>query len=209
MLNHEMVKILVVKTEDLFKDHHFEGFMPIDEKDYIDYVLNNHYYEERNEDLENNPEHTQIIPYVWIINPLLKKVFIYQRSLGKDYQETRHINKYSGGVGGHVDEEEHGGDPIVHAMNRELKEELIMNEYPDAKFIGYINDDSDMYNKVHFAVVGLAETHEDVQPTDDGIKSGSFYSVEEIEQLFEDPNSEVETWTKLSWPHVKKHIQNL
>jgi hypothetical protein len=62
---------------------------------------------------------------------------------------------------------------------------------------------------VHFAVVGLAETHEDVQPTDDGIKSGSFYSIEEIEQLFEDPDSEVETWTKLSWPHVKKHIQNL
>ena len=108
-----------------------------------------------------------------------------------------------------MDEEEHDGDPIVHAMNRELKEELIMNEYPDAKFIGYINDDSDMYNKVHFAVVGLAETHEDVQPTEDGIKSGSFYSIEEIEQLFEDPNSEVETWTKLSWPHVKKHIQNL
>ena len=104
MLNHEMVKILVVKTEDLFKDHHFEGFRSIDEKDYIDYILNNHYYEERNEDLENNPEHTQIIPYVWIINPLLKKAFIYQRSLGKDYQETRHINKYSGGVGGHVDD---------------------------------------------------------------------------------------------------------
>ena len=61
---------------------------------------------------------------------MLKKAFIYQRALGKDYQETRHINKYSGGVGGHVDEEEHGGDPIVHAMNRELKKELIMNEYP-------------------------------------------------------------------------------
>ena len=34
--------------------------MSIDEKDYINYVLNNHYYEERNEDLENNPEQIKI-----------------------------------------------------------------------------------------------------------------------------------------------------
>ena len=204
-----MVKILVTKRDDLFKDLHFEGFKSLEEHNFIDFILKNHYYEERNDDLENNPEHIQIIPYVWIINPLLRKAFIYQRSLGKDYQETRHVNRFSGGVGGHIDEEPHEGDPITHAMNREIQEEVTMNNYPDAKFIGYINDDSDMYNKVHFAIVGLTETHEDVQPTDDGLKSGSFYSIDEIEQLFEDPNSEVETWTKLSWPHIKKHIQNL
>ena len=63
-----MVKILVVKTEDLFKDYHFEGFMPIDEKDYINYILNNHYYEERNEDLENNPDYDPSL-----ILPLLER----------------------------------------------------------------------------------------------------------------------------------------
>ena len=204
-----MVKILVTKRDDLFKDFHFEGFKPLEEHNFIEFILNNHYYEERNEDLENNPKHIQIIPYVWIINPLLRKAFIYQRSLGKDYQETRHVNRFSGGVGGHIDEEEYDGDPITHSMNRELKEELTMNNYPEAKFIGYINDDSDIYNKVHFGIIGLAETHEDVQPTDDGLKSGSFYSIEEIENLFNDPNSEVESWTKLSWPHIKKHLQNL
>ena len=204
-----MVKILVVKRDDLFGENHFEGFRPLGEHDFIGHILGNHYYEERNDELENNTEHLQIIPYVWIINPLLKKAFIYQRSLGKDYQETRHVNRYSGGVGGHIDEEEHEGDPIIHAMNRELREELVMNDYPNAKFIGYINDDSDMYNKVHFGIIGLAETHEDVIPTDDGIKSGSFYSIEEIERLFEDPDSEVESWTKLSWPHVKRYILNL
>lgn len=204
-----MVKILVVKRDELFKNHHFEGFLPLDEKDYINFILSNHYYEERDEDLENNPEHIQIIPYVWIVNPLLKKAFIYQRSLGKGYKETRHVNRYSGGVGGHIDEEEYEGDPISYSMKRELQEELIMDEYPEVKFVGYLNDDSDMYNKVHFAIVGLAETEENVRPTDDGLKSGDFYSIEEIDRLFEDPDSEVETWTKLSWPYVREYLQKV
>ncbi len=209
-----MTKILVVKREDLFKNNHFEGFKHIDEENYIDFILNNHYYEERCEELENNPEHIQIIPYVWIINPKTKQAFIYKRALGKDYQETRHVNKLSGGVGGHIDQEPNAINPntinpITHSMKRELSEELIINQIPEVNFIGYINDDSNMYNKVHFAIVGLAETEEPVKPTDDGIESGSFHSIEEIEQLLEDPNNEIESWTQLSWPSIKKHLQNL
>ena len=202
-----MTKILVVKRDDLFKDHHFEGFLELEKKDYINFILNNHYYEERSDDLENNPKHIQIIPYVWIVNPQTKKAFIYKRSLGKDYQETRHVNRYSGGVGGHIDLVENIKNPILHSMDRELKEELTMNNYPEAKFIGYINDDSDIYNKVHFGIIAIAETLEQVEPTDDGIESGSFYSIEEIENLFSDPDSEVENWTQHSWPCVKEYLE--
>jgi len=175
----------------------------------LKFILDNHYYEERNEELENNPDHLQIIPYVWVINPITKKAFIYKRSLGKDYKETRHLNRYSGGVGGHIDYIEGVENPITHSTRRELEEELIINEIPDVKFVGYINQDHDIYNKVHFAIVGLAETEEDVKPTDDGIESGSFHSIEEIEELFKDPNSEVESWTEVSWPCIKRYLENL
>lgn len=201
-----MVKILVVKREELFKDKYFEGFLHIDDADYIDRILKNYSYEERNESLENNPEFIQIIPYIWIINPGLKKAFFYQRGLGKGYKEKRHVNRYSGGVGGHIDFIENDKNPIINSAERELREELIMKNYPKINFVGYINDDSDIYNKVHFAIVGIAETKEEISPTKDGIKSGDFYSIDEIEELFSGEDNEVEKWTQLSWSYIKNYL---
>lgn len=201
-------EILVVKRNTLFNDGEFQGFSPISIKDYSKIILNNFKYAERNNELENNPEFQQIIPYVWLINPKTKKVFIYVRS--KEGEEGRLHNKFSGGVGGHIDKdtEEKSINPLTDAMMRELREEVTMQNYPIPKFIGFLNDDADSVGKVHFGVVAIAETNEQVKPAQH-MDDGKFYSVDEIEDLLSKPQNDFENWSKLSWPFVKEYLVSL
>jgi predicted NUDIX family phosphoesterase/thymidylate synthase ThyX len=201
-------EILVVKRDTLFNNGDFHGFMPKERRDFSNLILQNFEYQERNDELENNPSIQQIIPYVWIMNPITGKVFIYQRS--NEGGEGRLHNKYSGGVGGHIDKETeyYSQNPIVDAMMRELKEEVTMKNYPTPKFVGFLNDETEMVGRVHFGVVAIAETKEDVKPAEH-MSKGQFYSPEEIDRIFSDPNNVVETWTEISWPHIKQYVENL
>lgn len=198
-------EILVVKKEELFNEVHFQGFCNINMKDFTELILEKFEYQERNNDLENNPAWKQIIPYVWVVNPKTKKVFLYKRST--EGGEGRLHNKYSGGVGGHIDKdtEENSENPIVDAMMRELKEEIQLENYPTPKFVGFLNDDIDTVGQVHFGVVALAETEEDVKPLQH-MEHGNFYTIDEVEKLLSDKNNELEGWSKFSWPFVKNYL---
>jgi len=200
-------EILVVKRDTLFNNGDFHGFMPKERRDFSNLILQNFEYVERNDELENNPSLQQIIPYVWLINPKTGKAFLYQRS--NEGEEGRLHNKYSGGVGGHIDKdtEYYSQNPIVDAMMRELKEETTMTNYPTPKFVGFLNDETNMVGKVHFGIVAIAETEEDVIPAQH-MARGQFYSLEEIDEIFSDPNSSVETWTEISWPYIKQYLKN-
>ena len=200
---------LVVKRDILFGGKYFEGFLNVVDYDFISDILDNYQYHPRGEDLENNNSLQQIIPYVWIINPSSKKVFVYKRASGKqNYSEIRLMNKISCGVGGHIDRED-SDNPIENAMMRELMEEVKMKEYPKPKIVGYLNDDSDSVGKVHFGIVALAETLEDVKKGDNEMAEGRFYSISEFEEIFNDTEYEVESWTRLSWPFVKDYLNKL
>jgi len=204
-------EILVVERGKIFDEGYFQGFVTNGIFDFSDKILTNYLYLERNNELENNVDYLQVIPYVWVVNKE-KGIFVYKRAVGAgEYKEERHIDKYSAGIGGHIDRdtEENSANPVLDAADRELKEELIMENYPSSEFIGYINDDSDIYNAVHFAVVALAETSEENIKPNDGMKSGRFYSIEEFESLMKDKSVEVENWTRLSWPFVKTHLTEL
>lgn len=200
--------ILVVKRGTLFEGKEFQGFCPISERDLTNHILSNFEYVERTDELENNKDIQQIIPYVWLVNQQTKQVFLYMRS--KEGDEGRLYNKYSGGVGGHIDKdtEETSQDPITDAMMRELKEEVAMTNYPIPKFVGYINDDADSVGSVHFGVVAIAETDDDVKPAMH-MANGKFYTIYEVEQLFSDTSNTIENWTQLSWGFVKEYVESL
>lgn len=202
--------ILVVRREKLFsKIKQFQGFLKFDEDtNFKDEIMEHFEYLERNELLEKNPDYKQIIPYVWLINPNNKKVFLYKRSSSGN--ESRLYEKYSGGVGGHIDKdtEEKSGDPINEAMLRELKEEVEMKEYPSPKIIGFINDETGDVEKVHFGVIAVGKTDENVKPAED-MESGKFYSIDEVNSLFSDKEINFENWTKISWPFIKEYIESL
>ena len=203
---------LIVKRDILFKEKQFQGFSKKEEYDFIPIILGNFEYYLRGNDLENNINLQQIIPYVWIINLNEKKVFAYKRASGKqNYSEERLMNKISCGVGGHVDKEDliSKGGVIIKAMMRELMEEVKMKKYPKPKIIGFLNDDADSVGRVHFGIVAIAETKEVVSKRDSEMAHGQFYSVDELEKLFADPANEVENWTKMSWPFVKDYLKSI
>lgn len=193
---------LVVKRDVLFKDNHFSGFLSADKFDFIPIIMNNYFYSGRGDDLENDLSLQQIIPYVWIINPKEKKVFAYKRAEGANYREKRLQNKWSCGLGGHIESID-SGNPLISGMMRELREEVKMTNYPEPKVVGYLNLDHGVH-AVHFGVVAIAETSEDVQKGDDEMVYGQFYSASELEQIFSNPENEIEEWTKASWPFVKE-----
>ena len=204
-----MVKeIFVVPRKDLFPEGIFHGFVPKGLFDIYDKILQNGIYMERNDSLENDASFLQIIPYMWILNKKKKEVFLYQRAVGKDYKDTRHLDKYSGGIGGHADKEEIVEDVIIDALNREMREETIMETYPGFTFLGYLHREDDIYEKVHLGVLAIAETEGNVSPTDDGIKTGRFYTVEEVEELIKRKDIEFDKWTLTSWPIIKEHLLN-
>ncbi len=207
---------LVVNRKTLFEEKEFQGFLPLEKRDFISIILKKHFYHLRGDELENNHSLQQIIPYVWIINPKTKNVFLYKRALtknkGSEHKEKRYLNKYSGGVGGHIDKDTEEGekDPIMKAMMRELKEEVIINNYPIPKLLGYINDDSDSLGKVHFGIVAIVETTNEVKAnSSEGLASAKFYSINEIENILSNKEDEVENWTRISWPFVKSYLEKL
>ena len=201
-------EILVVKRDVLFKDGDFEGFISEKINDYLKIILNNFEYRIRTKELENNRFWQQPIPYVWLVNSKTKKVFLYKRSTTGN--EGRLYNKFSGGVGGHIDKRElveGNGDPLTQAMMRELEEETIIAEYPIPKVVGFINYNSGVED-VHFGVVAIGETTNDVKPAED-MAHGQFYSIDEAEKILADTKSNVEKWTMASWPFVKDYLNKL
>ncbi len=201
-----MVKeALVVARDILFKEKYFEGFLPAEEYNYIPLITKNFSYHERGDVLEHNADLQQIIPYIWIVNPTKKEVFAYKRAGNENYTEVRLRNKWSCGLGGHIERQDNG-DPIGKGMMRELQEEVKMNSYPTPRIVGYLNDDKGDVERVHFGVVALAETLGPVEKGDEEMAEGRFMSLSEIEQLFGDPENDIENWTKMSWPFVKKYL---
>jgi predicted NUDIX family phosphoesterase len=200
-------EVLVVKRSVLFKEGSFEGFIPVEEKDFYKIIMENFEYRER-ADMEVDENYKQVVSYVWLINPETKKVFLYQRS-PSGYEKRLH-NRYSGGIGGHIDKdtEENSEKPIETAMIRELHEELFMQKYPEPKVVGWISDDSNPVGKVHLGSVAIAETIEDAKPAED-MEFGKFLSIEEIENLFSNPENSFDPWTKLSWSFIKSYLAKL
>lgn len=201
----------MIKKENLFKDDCFEGFAPKEQNDFLSRILNSFEYKERNDELEKNFAFKQPIPYVWIINPQSKKVFAYRRAAHKGYTEKRLWGKWSCGIGGHIDKatEEFSENPIEDAMMREMQEEVVMSSYPDPTIIGYLNVGDTEVDKVHFGVVAVAEVDDFVEIGNAENNDGKFYSAKELDEIFSNPENDVENWTKVSWPAVKSYVESL
>ena len=208
---------LVVKRDMLFQGDEFQGFLSLKERDLVSVILNNHFYHPRGDELENDSSLKQVIPYIWIVSPGRKEVFLYKRKLNatdkaNEYKEERYLNKYSGGVGGHIDQDTEGEseNPITQAMMRELKEEVEMEGDHQPRFFGYINDDSDSIGKVHFGLVALVESDGKVKAkAEEGLEEGKFYSIEEADRLMNDSMVQKENWTNICWPFVRDYLLNL
>jgi predicted NUDIX family phosphoesterase len=206
-------EILVIKRGKLFADRQFQGFLPADDFDYYNLILDNYEWQARDK-VERDNSYQQPIGYCLIVNPEIRKVFAFQRSSEDDkYSEKRLQGKWSWGIGGHIDkvdaETKLNEDPILTATMRELEEEVEIGGDFDHEVIGYINDDEDDVGQVHFAVVYLIKTNSKlVKPSDEEIMNYSFTSLNNLNKLVEDQDRTTERWSEIVLNPLNQVWQN-
>ena len=207
-------EIMVVHINKLFDNDYFQGFLHHSKKDFHSRVLNNFEWMKRGL-AENNPQFKQPIAYCIIINPELKKVFVYQRST-KAGEERLH-NLFTIGIGGHIDlpdynENENQNEtknPIYKSMFREINEEIHITEQSTIEplVLGYINDDSNDVGKVHLGILYLIKTNaEQIFPKDSEIEQGKFVYFHELEDIFS--KNEFEIWSKIAFEPLKGFFED-
>ena len=142
---------------------------------------------------EKDTTYKQIIPYI-----LLKRADGLFATYQRHGTETRLHNKYSAGVGGHVDEPDNQNDAkktLEMGMHRELSEELsnFQKDMVDLRYLGIINEVESEVGLVHIGVVYIAECKNGYVPdAASELKSMEWKSVDEIAKL------DKELWTELA-----------
>ena len=187
-------KVLVVPRNVLFgaPRRAFDGFRPDAAEAFLAAASGHGAYRAR-ERVEDDPALKQLIPYALVT--CRSEVFLMRRKGGG---ERRLRERYSLGVGGHVnDGDAPATDPaaaVRAALERELHEELVVETPISATLLGVLNDDSNAVGRVHFGVVYRLEAEEPrvrVRETDE--LDGRFVPVRELAAYLE----RMETWSRL------------
>jgi len=190
--------ILVVKRKTLFADRFFEGFLPHAHYDFESRILDHVEYLERGK-AEEKPNFQQPIPYALVCDTK-DRIFTYQRASKKEHSaETRLHGKWSCGVGGHVDRDDASDNPLYASLLREMKEELVLNNFETIEPIGYINDESTPVSRVHFGILYRVVTKEpDTVSLSPEMASGSFLHSDELCQQLRGLDCITEEWTMIA-----------
>ncbi len=194
----EKEDILVIPRRKLFgecDEMAFEGFMKADES--MLKRIKEGLIAMPREKMEHDPSYKQVIPYT--VFTCEGKVFLYKRT--KNSGEARLHEKYSIGIGGHMNPAE--GDPLVEGMKREFHEELVYNGDYDYEIVGFLNDDSDDVGKVHFGVVFLVRGKSPaIEIAEKDKLEGGLETIEEVEKKKEF----MEKWSQFTLDNIKDMI---
>ena len=143
--------------------------------------------------VETDESHKQIIPYICIRHA--DAFVLLQRT--KKQSEARLHNKYSLGIGGHINEQEVAGgakDLVYAGLLRELKEEITVAEGWKLNLLGTIYDSSTPVGRVHFGIVYELETHErSFTLNEPELMSGTWVAKKELSGF----KDRMETWSQL------------
>jgi predicted NUDIX family phosphoesterase len=144
-------------------------------------------------EMERDPAWKQVIPY-----PVLRDGddwFLMRRT--KAGTDPRLHDRYSIGVGGHVNPEDGGLDgDLTGALEREWHEELVVDFVPAFRFVGLLNDDTTAVGQVHLGLVyegNAAGRAVAIRETDK--LSGAFVPSAEVAAVAE----RLETWSRIAF----------
>jgi predicted NUDIX family phosphoesterase len=143
--------------------------------------------------MESDESWKQVIPY-----PVLRNGddwFLMRRTRAGG--DPRLHDRYSIGVGGHVNPEDGGLDGDLRpALRREWLEELAVDFVPDFRFVGLLNDDSTPVGRVHLGLVYEADAGgRPVAIRETEKLTGSFASAREVEAVAD----QLETWSRIAF----------
>lgn len=144
---------------------------------------------------ENDFTIKQLVAYLIVIYK--KKIFLVQRK--HNCSEQRLANKYSIGIGGHLNIDDIK-KPFLLWGTREFHEEVLYtNQYITKEFL-IINDNTNEVGKLHIGIVYTITLTDSVILLKNELKSGAFYSLQEI--VSHDNN--LEPWSQL----IIRHLNN-
>lgn len=101
-------------------------------------------------EVEGDPSYKQLIPYL-VLRDGARYFLMRRTSAGGD---TRLFERYSIGIGGHV---EPGDGDLLGGLAREWREEIAADFEPRCIPVGLVNDDTTDVGSVHLGVVFVAD----------------------------------------------------
>jgi predicted NUDIX family phosphoesterase len=182
--------VMVISQKKLFEIGDFQGAI-FEFKKYLNAFTKHYKFKLRNE-VENDYNYKQIIPYVII--HYNDRILSYCR--GKLTTEKRLKGNYSIGIGGHVTPEDQNlfEPSFYQAMHREVNEEVFIKTDFKEKPVALINDDSNDVGKVHIGVVYLFSLSEpNVYKKEKSINQIEFLSIDSLV----DRISYYENWSRI------------
>jgi len=152
--------------------------------------------------VEEDPSFLQLIPYVALT--CRGSVLLMQRLSGGG--EKRLHGLCSIGVGGHVNPEPPGSDPLlIRGLKREVAEEVEyeLGERDQPQLLGFLRDDSNPVGRVHFGLACVLEIAAPVEIREVDRMEGRWISAGDLGQ-YEDS---METWSRFFWPVIHSHLE--
>lgn len=190
--------VLVFPTSLFVSLGSFQGFSPDVDRYFAPLLASDHLSYRPRPEMEQSPEFKQLIPYV-LFRCVDKQggVSLFQYARGKGQGETRLHGRRSVGVGGHISLDDDRGDSSHAAyregMERELREEVLINAPFREQLVGLINDDSSEVGRVHLGVVHLVDLESPgVIPREDNMHDAGFRPIAELLQDIQ----AFETWSQ-------------
>jgi predicted NUDIX family phosphoesterase len=150
----------------------------------------------RRSELEEDPSFKQIIPYAII--SYKDSFYLFRRKSGQT--EKRLHNKFSLGVGGHMNPSDSVGSGeqyLIDELKRELFEEVkLLNGclIEDIEFIGFINDDSIPVGRVHIGLLyNIRVSNKEVCINETDKMTAGWIEKSSLVEYYK----RMETWTKI------------
>lgn len=203
-------EILAVKNDFLFSDiERKTKVYSREEVDFENIILQNYEFMVR-WPVETNFDYKQPIPYAIVLNEN-NEVFVYKRGWdGSNAGEKRLHDKIAIWVWWHIEREDIESDNILRdSLIREVEEETgirsknITEIFP----IGYVNYEEDEVNQVHIWIWYLIRVaNVEIALTDGELAHWSFTKLDDLYNMISSGDYDVEFWTQMLAPEIKKYI---
>ena len=186
-------QILVIKRSLLFPQGAWQGLRSVNYVHYTQLIQNNKEFHARAA-MEQDPTYKQIISLIFTHQD---RYFLMQRQAKAS--ETRLQNKFSLGIGGHINQEDLVHADIAQWARREFDEEVDFSGTYTIEPLGILNDDSNSVGQVHVGFVYLLHGSSDAIAIKSEHKGGEMLTLAQCQEKY----SLMETWSQIAFDFLK------
>lgn len=187
---HHDEQILVVRRTHLLPNdtHAWHGIRCTETDAYVQRIYQHQEFKPRAA-MECDPNYKQIIPYMIFQHD--DRYFLMQRR--STASEQRLQNKYSLGIGGHVQQQDVVGTNVIEWAQREFHEEVAYTGNLNVTTLGILNDDTNDVGRVHLGLVLLLQGDSSDITIKSELKNGQLLTLPECTTYYD----HLESWSKL------------